>query len=100
MSRRELKRRARSPARNCRPRDRSATRLCGSAPAGCAVSTAKACCARRVDLEYAPTGQDIRIALGLDEKIFTLKLTPNRADCLSVFGIAREVAAITGAPLH
>ncbi|CCD29027.1 Phenylalanyl-tRNA synthetase beta chain (Phenylalanine--tRNA ligase beta chain) (PheRS) [Candidatus Glomeribacter gigasporarum BEG34] len=50
--------------------------------------------------EDAPTGQDIRIALGLDEKIFTLKLTPNRADCLSVFGIAREVAAITGAPLH
>ncbi len=35
-----------------------------------------------------------------DEKIFTVKLTPNRADCLSVFGIAREVAAITGAPLR
>ena len=30
---------------------------------------------------------------------FTLKLTPNRADCLSVLGVAREVAAITGAQL-
>ncbi len=50
--------------------------------------------------EDAPVGRDIRAALNLDEKIFTVKLTPNRADCLSVFGIAREVAAITGAPLR
>ena len=45
----------------------------------------------------APVGQDIRAALELDDKIFTLKLTPNRADCLSLAGIAREVAALTGA---
>ena len=37
--------------------------------------------------------------LGLDERIMTLKLTPNRADCLSVLGIAREVSAITGSRL-
>ncbi len=44
----------------------------------------------------ASVGQDIRAALELDDKIFTLKLTPNRADCLSLAGIAREVAALTG----
>jgi phenylalanyl-tRNA synthetase beta chain len=45
-------------------------------------------------------GSDVRAALGLDEHVFTLKLTPNRADCLSVLGVAREVAALTGAPLE
>jgi phenylalanyl-tRNA synthetase beta chain len=40
-------------------------------------------------------GADARAALGLDDHVMTLKLTPNRADCLSVLGIAREVAAIT-----
>lgn len=44
-------------------------------------------------------GQSIRELLELDEAIFTLKLTPNRADCLSILGVAREVAALTGAPL-
>ena len=44
-------------------------------------------------------GSDARAALGLDEHILTLKLTPNRADCLSVLGIARELSAITGAAL-
>ena len=44
----------------------------------------------------APVGTDIREYLTLDDKLITLKLTPNRADCLSVTGIAREVAAITG----
>jgi phenylalanyl-tRNA synthetase beta chain len=41
------------------------------------------------------TGIDARVALGLDERAFTLKLTPNRADCLSVLGVAREVSALT-----
>jgi phenylalanyl-tRNA synthetase beta chain len=44
-------------------------------------------------------GQSIREALDLDDTLFTLKLTPNRADCLSILGVAREVAALTGAPL-
>lgn len=48
----------------------------------------------------APVGVDIREYLDLDDRLFTLKLTPNRSDCLSVFGIAREVAAISGAPLQ
>ena len=47
----------------------------------------------------APIGMDIRAHLLLDDKLITLKLTPNRADCLSLTGIAREVAALTGAPL-
>jgi phenylalanyl-tRNA synthetase beta chain len=45
----------------------------------------------------APVGQAIRQYLELDDNIFELKLTPNRADCLSLLGIAREVGAITGA---
>jgi phenylalanyl-tRNA synthetase beta chain len=49
--------------------------------------------------EDAEIGQDIREALNLDDTIFEIKLTPNKADCLSVFGIARETAAITDAPL-
>jgi len=46
----------------------------------------------------APVGQSIRQYLDLDDRLFTLKLTPNRADCLSLTGVAREVSAITGAP--
>ncbi len=45
-------------------------------------------------------GQDVRAALKLDDVLFTLKLTPNRADCLSLLGVAREVSALTGAPLR
>lgn len=47
----------------------------------------------------AVVGQDIRQALDLDDTIFEIKLTPNRADCLSLHGIAREVSALTGAPV-
>ncbi|GAB1425742.1 phenylalanine--tRNA ligase subunit beta [Thauera terpenica] len=50
--------------------------------------------------EDAPLGADIRDYLGLDDTLFTVKLTPNRADCLSLEGVAREVAAITGAALR
>ena len=45
----------------------------------------------------AVIGQSIREYLDLDDHLFTLKLTPNRSDCLSIIGIARDVAAITGA---
>lgn len=47
----------------------------------------------------APVGQSLRELLDLDDQIIELKLTPNRADCLSVLGVAREVAALTGEPL-
>jgi len=45
--------------------------------------------------EDAPVGEDLRTYLNLNDKLITLKLTPNRADCLSMQGIAREVGAIT-----
>ena len=45
----------------------------------------------------APIGLDLKEHLDVADHIFTLKLTPNRSDCLSVQGVAREVAAITGA---
>ena len=44
----------------------------------------------------APVGANIREYLDLDDTVFTLKITPNRADCLSIKGIAREVSALTG----
>jgi phenylalanyl-tRNA synthetase beta chain len=47
----------------------------------------------------AKPGDDVYAALKLDEHVLTFKLTPNRADCLSVLGIAREVAALTGSAL-
>lgn len=47
----------------------------------------------------APVGADFREFYGLDDNILTLSLTPNRADCLGVYGVAREVAAITAVEL-
>ena len=47
----------------------------------------------------APIGKDVRATLDLDERILSIKLTPNRGDCLSVLGVAREVAALTRARL-
>jgi phenylalanyl-tRNA synthetase beta chain len=47
----------------------------------------------------APLGEDVRKTLALDDHLLTLKLTPNLGHCLSVYGIAREVSALTGAPL-
>ena len=46
----------------------------------------------------AVPGTDIRRHLDLDDRRITIKLTPNRADCLSLSGIARELSALTGAP--
>lgn len=44
-------------------------------------------------------GEDIRAVLGLDDTVFSLGITPNRPDCLSVIGVAREIAALTGVKL-
>src|SRR5690606_14452394 len=46
----------------------------------------------------APVGQDFRAYLGLDDVSIELGLTPNRGDCLSLAGLAREVGAIYGSP--
>lgn len=45
----------------------------------------------------APLGQDVRVYLGLDDASIEIGLTPNRGDCLSLVGLAREVGAIYGA---
>ena len=45
------------------------------------------------------TGATLTDALGLDDTILDVNLTPNRGDCMSVLGIAREVAALTGQAL-
>ena len=47
----------------------------------------------------AEIGANVREVLHLDDVLFTLKLTPNLAHCLSIYGIAREVSAITKTPL-
>lgn len=47
----------------------------------------------------ATVGQNFRDYYDLDDLKFTIKLTPNKADCLSVLGVAREVSALTGTPL-
>ncbi|MFG6373648.1 MAG: phenylalanine--tRNA ligase subunit beta [Oscillospiraceae bacterium] len=44
-------------------------------------------------------GQDIRAAVGLDDHVVEFEITPNRPDCLSVIGLAREASATFGAPL-
>lgn len=47
----------------------------------------------------APVGKNVRDYFDLDDAVLTIKLTPNRADCLSILGVAREVSALTGVPL-
>ncbi|MDP8263427.1 MAG: phenylalanine--tRNA ligase subunit beta [Candidatus Ancaeobacter aquaticus] len=44
-------------------------------------------------------GSDIKTVLGLDDYVLSLGVTPNRPDCLSIIGVAREVALLTGAKL-
>src|SRR5579859_8185205 len=50
--------------------------------------------------EDSRIGADLRAVLDLDDRLLTLKLTPNRGDCLSLRGIAREVSILTGASLR
>lgn len=45
-------------------------------------------------------GTDVRTILDLDDQLFTTKPTPNRGDCLSLLGMAREVAALCDLPMR
>lgn len=47
-----------------------------------------------------PIGLDIREVMGLNDTVIDIDLTSNRADCFSIIGLAREIAAITGCPLR
>jgi len=49
--------------------------------------------------DLAP-GRDVAEALALADTVLEVGVTPNRPDCLSVLGLAREVAALLGQPLH
>lgn len=49
---------------------------------------------------HLQTGQDLVAALSLDDTIFEVNLTPNRGDCMSVAGIAREAAAARSVPMQ
>jgi len=49
--------------------------------------------------DEAPLGAEIGEWLGLEEAIFELSITPNRGDCMSARGIARDLAAFYGLPL-
>lgn len=49
--------------------------------------------------EDAEIGADVKPILGLDDWMFDISITANRADCQSIFGIAREVAAVLGKEL-
>ena len=46
-----------------------------------------------------PLGESIMTAMNLDDVIFDIDLTPNRSDCLSVAGVAREVSALYQVPM-
>jgi phenylalanyl-tRNA synthetase beta chain len=49
--------------------------------------------------ETLTVGDDIRVALDLDDKLIELDLTPNRGDCLGMIGLAREVGVLARAPV-
>ena len=49
--------------------------------------------------ENVEVGDDFAKAFGLDDAVFDIEVEPNRPDFLSVYGVAREVAAATGVPL-
>ena len=50
--------------------------------------------------DATPVGIPIREAMGIEDQIIDVAVTPNRSDCLSILGIAREVAAICNVPLR
>jgi phenylalanyl-tRNA synthetase beta chain len=50
--------------------------------------------------EDLPMGSDLAEVLGFNDTVFDISVTPNRADCLSIIGIAREIAAATGKRIH
>ena len=51
-------------------------------------------------LDGARPGADLVATLGLDDHMLEVEITPNRPDCLSIVGIARELSALTGARFH
>ena len=50
--------------------------------------------------EDCKPGDDLKPVIGMDDHVVEFEITPNRPDCLSVIGLAREVAATYDAPLN
>ncbi|HET7650061.1 MAG TPA: phenylalanine--tRNA ligase subunit beta [Gammaproteobacteria bacterium] len=95
-------------------------RVGGQLPDGTAIKRAKLrgiesegmlCSARELGLSAdasglmelpadAPVGTALDAYLKLDDSIFEVELTPNRGDCLSLLGVARDVSALLDADLH
>ncbi len=50
--------------------------------------------------EEAPLGKPVFDYLGLDDAVFNFEITPNRPDCLSAIGVAREIAVLDGREFH
>lgn len=50
--------------------------------------------------EDAPLGEPVARTVGLDDTVLDIAVTPNRGDCMSVLGVAREIAALTGGRLR
>lgn len=71
--------------------------LCSAAELGLVDPDAESKGEGLLELESTlPPGQSLVTALALDDKLLELKITPNRADCFSVLGVARDLAATTG----
>ncbi|MGM0599674.1 MAG: phenylalanine--tRNA ligase subunit beta [Candidatus Rifleibacteriota bacterium] len=108
-------------AKNMKPGDKVPVALVGAKlPSGFEISRAKirgiesfGMMCSKAELELAqdssgllilppetPIGQDIVKALGMDEVIFDISLTPNRGDALSHLGVARELSAIFNLPMN
>jgi len=51
-------------------------------------------------LPELPLGKSLNTILGLDDAVLDMAITPNRGDCLSILGIAREVAALTNKKIN
>ncbi len=73
--------------------------LCSAAELGLA-DDAEAAAGLMALPDDAPVGEALTTYLGLDDAVIDIDLTPNRADCLSIRGVAREVAALTGEGHH
>ena len=81
----------------------SEAKLRGEPSAGMLCSAVELGCAESSDGIWelpkdAPVGQDFREYLNLNEQVFTFELTPNRGDCFSALGLARELAALSNTP--
>ena len=82
----------------------SEAKLRGEASFGMLCSAVELGCAEGSDGIWelpitAPVGQDLREFLNLNEHIYGFELTPNRGDCFSALGLARELAAIAHRPI-